>query len=326
MPRVSHIIPANTPPTGGNLTSAERVRRELQELGWSGIVLREGEEVPANGYIVAWNAATVAACLIANGLDKKRLLVVWTGTDLWEELPNDPHLSEQLAGVRVHVVFTEDARERLLQYGVGSRDSLHVIPPGVEDHFFNPYAALPSETPIILVAGGARPVKRTHWAIDLVDRLRLQHPDVKLWIAGPMRDDGEAERIAKRLTGRPWVTLLGDVPRADMPELYCRATVLLNTSRSEGVSNALMEAMACGVPIVATRIPGNEALIADRETGWLFESEGEFIQATDVVLRENRVRDQVRIRARQQVQREHGSRQEMAAYQQLISQLDRGAI
>ncbi|MBX5468185.1 MAG: glycosyltransferase [Firmicutes bacterium] len=63
-----------------------------------------------------------------------------------------------------------------------------------------------------------------------------------------------------------------------MPEWFRRAAVVLNTSVTEGVSNALMEAMACGAAAVAADIPGNRALMADRKTGLLFRDGAEFMR------------------------------------------------
>jgi glycosyltransferase involved in cell wall biosynthesis len=63
------------------------------------------------------------------------------------------------------------------------------------------------------------------------------------------------------------VAFLGPVPRADMPALYRRADIYVQPSRFEGMSNALLEALASGLPIVTTDIAANKALVADGVNG-----------------------------------------------------------
>jgi glycosyltransferase involved in cell wall biosynthesis len=61
-----------------------------------------------------------------------------------------------------------------------------------------------------------------------------------------------------------------------MAEALRQAAVVVNTSRSEGLSNALMEAMSVGTPILANDIPGNRDLLRDGETGLLYRGAGDY--------------------------------------------------
>ena len=59
-----------------------------------------------------------------------------------------------------------------------------------------------------------------------------------------------------------------------MPELlshYQKSHCFVNPSLYEGMPNSILEAMACGLPVVATRVPGNDELVVHGETGLLFE-------------------------------------------------------
>ncbi|MBI4600732.1 MAG: glycosyltransferase [Planctomycetes bacterium] len=82
---------------------------------------------------------------------------------------------------------------------------------------------------------------------------------------GPARRD--LERRARELGVEGRVEILGRVD--DVPAHLREADAFVLPSRSEGISNALLEAMAHGLPCVATRIPGNVDLVRDRETGLL---------------------------------------------------------
>ncbi|MDA8193537.1 MAG: glycosyltransferase [Thermaerobacter sp.] len=317
---ITSVIPRNTPTTGGNATSASRVASQLAAFGWTTTIIQEGAPLPPADLILAWNAVRVGERLIQNGVDPRSLVVVWTGTDLWENVEQDPGVLTRLDAVACHIVFTDEARERLLQRAPDWADRIRVITPGVEEEMFRPGRGIEVKPPMVLVAGGIRAVKRTHWAIELMDRVRSRGLALDLWLVGPMREAAETEEVTKRAATRPWVRLWGEVPRSAMPSLYCQATVVLNTSTSEGVSNALMEAMACGAAVVATRIPGNTALIEERRTGWLFDDVDEFEAVLRQVVSRRSWRLAVGQAARRQMAMEHGAFLEAARYAHVFGQ------
>lgn len=65
----------------------------------------------------------------------------------------------------------------------------------------------------------------------------------------------------------PYVDLLGE--RRDVPAILRRASMFVMSSRTEGISLTLLEAMAAGLPVVATDVGGNSEVVSDGETGWL---------------------------------------------------------
>lgn len=81
----------------------------------------------------------------------------------------------------------------------------------------------------------------------------------------------QADVIAR---DNPRWTWLGPVPRAEVVELLARARVFVQTSRHEGGSNALSEAIVQGTPVLATRVPGNVGVLGEGHPG-LFRVGGE---------------------------------------------------
>lgn len=121
---------------------------------------------------------------------------------------------------------------------------------------------------VILSVGRLVPQKGYDCALDLFESLNRWHPDTRLLIAG---DGPERPGLAARIRDRKLeskATLLGS--RADVPDLLAAADIYLSTSRHEGMSNSIMEAMAAGLPIVATGVGGTPELIEDGQSGWLF--------------------------------------------------------
>ncbi len=92
----------------------------------------------------------------------------------------------------------------------------------------------------------------------------------ELVFVGEGPEEARLRDLARRLGVADHVRFLGR--RDDVPQVLGAFDVFALTSRREGMSNAILEAMACGLPVVATRTGGNAELIVDGETGLLIES------------------------------------------------------
>ena len=123
------------------------------------------------------------------------------------------------------------------------------------------------EGPLVAVIGNLWPVKGHRTLIDAVAMLPSDLHHVRFICAGegPERTPLTA-RIAE-LGLRERVVLLGH--RLDVPALLSRSEAACLCSSAEGLSNALMEAMAARLPVIATRVGGNPELVRDGENGWL---------------------------------------------------------
>ena len=88
----------------------------------------------------------------------------------------------------------------------------------------------------------------------------------RLYIAGTGPDEAALKDLAQRLGAQ--VEFLG--PRQDLERLYRAADVFLLPSRTEGMSNSLLEAMASGLPVLATKVSGTDGLVRDNEQGLLY--------------------------------------------------------
>ena len=161
------------------------------------------------------------------------------------------------------VAISDSIEARLLDLGVDRR-RIHRIPNGVNTEVFYPAVAQEPrirEDPIVLFCGAIVPRKRPHL---LVNVLKCQGMEtISLWVAGPRSDEAYASsifRLAHSLGVADRVRWLGFVQ--ETAPLYRHVDIVCLPSRSEGMANVLLEAMASGCPFVATMASGVEELAA----------------------------------------------------------------
>lgn len=122
--------------------------------------------------------------------------------------------------------------------------------------------------PVVLVARLLEPVYNIPCALRAFQVLEAAWPRAELLIAG----DGSQRPALEQMVadeGIKGVTFLGAVPWREMPACYHRADILLNTPDADNSPNCLLEAFACGLPVVTTDAGGIRYLVTHMETGLL---------------------------------------------------------
>jgi glycosyltransferase involved in cell wall biosynthesis len=154
-----------------------------------------------------------------------------------------------------------------LAAGTCAADRTVVIPNAVDVAGAPRSQAVARERPLILAVGRLKGPKDFPTLVRALGKLTPGSFDALIVGDGPDRGRLEEEIAALGLQGR--VRLTGE--RRDVPELLARADVFVLSSASEGMPVSVLEAMAAGLPIVASRVGGVPEQIADSETGLLVE-------------------------------------------------------
>lgn len=169
---------------------------------------------------------------------------------------------------RAIVAVSESERATGIAAKIGRPEQYRVISNGI-----NPAAYASDVAPLpgkIVMVGRLSRQKRPDIAIRALSILRQTHPGACLDIVGGGPLLGQTEALVADLGLEVSVRLLGD--RSDVPDLLARATCFLLTSDYEGCPLAVLEAMATGLPVVATDVGGLQELVVAGETGLLVQA------------------------------------------------------
>lgn len=161
------------------------------------------------------------------------------------------------------VACSEGLRQRALRFLPSAQ--IDVVPNGVDLDRFAPAEELSGgPRPLRLITvGRLSATKRLPVLIEMVESLREEGCDVQLTIVGGGALENELRGRISAEGFRGMVTMTGRQDADRMPEIYRRHDLYISASAQEGMSNAMLEAMASGLPIVTTRCEGVDELIAD---------------------------------------------------------------
>jgi glycosyltransferase involved in cell wall biosynthesis len=147
---------------------------------------------------------------------------------------------------------------------------VQVVPNGVDIDLFQPAPQRRAKIPTLLSVGRLHAQKNVGFLLNLVVAIKGR-TQVRARIIGdgPERPSLEATAVALGIT--EFIQFDGWLPREAVREAYQSAIFLVHASSYEGMSNVILEALATGLPVVASKIPGNNELIEDDTNGFLFE-------------------------------------------------------
>jgi glycosyltransferase involved in cell wall biosynthesis len=192
--------------------------------------------------------------------------------------------------------------ERLATFFPSIRTRLRVVHNAAPPRFFEPVSAAGEEyieqtglkgIPFVMLPGGLHFRKNASLVLDAWPKLRDKFPDLLLVVAG----HSEASFI-ERARAFGSIRLLGFVNDEALCSLYHAARVVWFPSRYEGFGIPVVEAMACGAPVIASNcsslpeVAGDAAILVAPDAG------SAHVEAIEAVLKDSRIRDALRERGR----------------------------
>jgi glycosyltransferase involved in cell wall biosynthesis len=165
------------------------------------------------------------------------------------------------------LALTEDMKREMQK--VCPRE-VSVIPNGISLEKFKVSSRYKKEsTRTVIFVGRLHPVKGIQYLIEAMTIVHQKMPDTKLIIVGDGAERSRLEKHVKELDLNDCIQFAGKVPQERIPEFMHQADIFVLPSLSEGFPSVLLEAMASGLPVIATSVGGIPELIDEGINGFL---------------------------------------------------------
>lgn len=165
---------------------------------------------------------------------------------------------------RIHVL-SSFVQLQLLRQGIPA-EKVRLLPLGVDARHFSPPAEPPPSRPFrFLYVGRLEPLKGVHLLLEAFHRLRWPKESAELWLAGPIVE--EMEPVLRRYADH--FVYKGTWERAYLPELYRQAHAFVFPTLLDSFGLVLLEAMACGLPVIATSHSAAPDLVTEGKDGYV---------------------------------------------------------
>jgi glycosyltransferase involved in cell wall biosynthesis len=161
-----------------------------------------------------------------------------------------------------HVLYQSEFARRSADSFLGEvRGSAEVLSNAVDVTLFTPADAPPEGGPVLLLGGDQTQEYRLELALSTLAALVPRQPGAQLLVTGRVVGDVTSLIEEHGLTGR--VRVLGEYEQRDAPAIFRQAHVLLHTKVNDPCPTVVLEAMACGLPVVYPRSGGTVELVGD---------------------------------------------------------------
>jgi len=192
------------------------------------------------------------------------------------------------------LALTEDMKQKMQE--ICDRD-ISVVPNGIDLERFEISSGdkKDSSAKTIIFVGRLHPVKGVQYLIEAMAIVHLETPDVKLVIVGDGVERARLEELAERLNLKGSIQFAGQVPQESIPRLMHQADVFALSSLSESFGIVNLEAMAAGLPIVATNVGGIPDIVEEGVNGYLVNAKNpdELADRILVLLQNDEMREEM---------------------------------
>jgi glycosyltransferase involved in cell wall biosynthesis len=227
-----------------------------------------------------------------------------------------------------HVLYQSEFSKRSADYFLGEpRGGWEILPNAVDVDHFTP-AEPPPGGPVVLLGGDQTQAYRLELALHVLRALLERHPGARLLVTGRLVVDPAPIAAALGVADR--VELAGGYAQRDAPDVFRRAHVLLHTKMQDPCPTLVLEAMACGLPVVYPASGGTVELVGDEggigvphEATWEREVPPSALELADALDRAVADRDAYAAAARARVVRQFALEPWLERHRQLFEELVR---
>jgi glycosyltransferase involved in cell wall biosynthesis len=225
-----------------------------------------------------------AASLLARWLKLTMTLTLRGSKDtLLLNTPRESQIRRAVLSARSVFAVSDALRDVFSDRFELASETITVVRNGVDTERFQPVdrraarerLGISMTAKVMISVGWLVEGKGHHRLLPILERMRRRHPELQLLIVGGNAGTDDGEQRLRSLVGvlglEAAVQICGLQPADQLKWFYGAADVFALATRTEGWANVLLESMACGVPVVTTRVGGNAQVVASRQLGLLTE-------------------------------------------------------
>ncbi len=162
---------------------------------------------------------------------------------------------------------------RELAFRSSPKQKIEIIYNGIDTKQFFPKLENAAQARFVLTVGASRITDRKgiNYLIEAVAKLVPKYPQIYLKLMGDGNAREKLEQFVKDSRLEKNVVFLGRIPHEDVLPYYQEASLFVFPSLNEGMSNAMLEALAVGLPLVSTNTGGASELVTDGENGFIIK-------------------------------------------------------
>jgi glycosyltransferase involved in cell wall biosynthesis len=283
MPRVTELVvlPRSIKMSVGDLPEriVYRVHAAKGKVYFIGEALRAS--LGSFDLVVCGHINLLPLAVLVNCRIRAPLVLMVYGIDVWE--PHRlPTVRRLLGRVTRFWSISEVTRDKMCKWSAIPPDRFSLLPNGIDIDYYgsgpkNPVLieryGLTGHRVLLLLARLVSPerYKGVDEVLAVLPALLQRMPDIKFVIAGHGDDQARLEQKAIELGFANHVVFTGYVPESEKRDLYRIADLFVMPGRGEGFGFVFLEAMACGVPVVASTLDGSREAVRNGEIGRLVD-------------------------------------------------------
>jgi glycosyltransferase involved in cell wall biosynthesis/O-antigen/teichoic acid export membrane protein len=167
------------------------------------------------------------------------------------------------------ITVSNSSRNDIIRLKIGKKENISIVNPGINPTSF--HKSPKSRTPNFIYLGRLRPYKNIDIAIKSVAKLIKKYPNLKLNIAGWGENIDELKKLSHKLEIEKSVIFLEKVSEKDKINLLGKSWAMIQPSSFEGWGITVIEANACGTPVIASNVVGLRDSVINKKTGLLVQ-------------------------------------------------------
>lgn len=237
----------------------------------------------------------------------KKPYIVWgRGSDIYKSSKFMKLISKTLLkNADAMIALTKTMKDAMLKIYQGA---IYVIPNGIDLEKFKDISVEINhndKNKTIIFVGTLRPVKGIFYLIEAMRIIKNEYCEAQLLIVGDGVDRDKLRAIVKELNLGDSVSFVGQISNQEIPKYMAKSDIFVLPSLSEGFPNVILEAMAAGLPIIASTVGGIPDFIQNGVHGFLVEpmNSEELAEKISILLNNKDIREKMSINNKIEVQK-----------------------